>query len=57
MKKFIAVFEVPDDYKPKRFKASDNVDGWFYNSLGHLISVPSSLKEIKKGEETDERKN
>lgn len=56
MKKFIAVFEVPDDYKPKRFKTSDNVDGWFYNELGHLISVPASLKELK-GEDADERKS
>lgn len=50
MKKYIAIFEVPDNYEPKRFKATNNVDGWFTNSEGFLTSVPSSLKEIREGD-------
>ena len=43
MKRYIAVFEVPDDYKPADF--ADTADGWFEDEKGNLIQIGVKLIE------------
>lgn len=48
MKKYIAVFEVPDGYKPTDFL--ENADGWFTDEEGNRCTVGTKLEEAKQGE-------
>lgn len=45
MKKYMAVFEVPDEYTPRFLRAS-NADGWFKNEQGETIQVSANLQEV-----------
>ena len=45
MKYYIAKFAVPDEFKPKKFRNADNVDGWFVNKRGLMVSIPANLEE------------
>jgi hypothetical protein len=53
MKKYIAVFEVPDGYKPTDYL--ENADGWFTDEEGNRCTVGTKLEEAKQGEWIDER--
>lgn len=46
MKKYIAIFEVPDGYNP-RFDNCRSADGWFENDKGETMLVSVSLKEVE----------
>lgn len=48
MKKYIAVFEVPDGYKPTDFLS--NADGWFTDEEGNRCTIGTKLEEAKEGE-------
>ena len=48
MKKYIAVFEVPDGYKPTDYL--ENADGWFTDEEGNRCTVGTKLEEAKEGE-------
>lgn len=48
MKKYIAVFEVPDGYKPTDYL--ENADGWFTDEEGNRCTVGTKLEEAKQGE-------
>lgn len=48
MKKYIAVFEVPDGYKPTDYL--ENADGWFTDEEGNRCTVGTKLEEVKQGE-------
>lgn len=48
MKKYIAVFEVPDGYKPTDYL--ENADGWFTDEEGNRSTVGTKLGEAKQGE-------
>lgn len=50
MKYYIAKFEVPDGFTPKMFLNAENVDGWFVNDKGALVSIPSVLERQKEDE-------
>ena len=56
MKYYIAKFAVPDDFKPKTFKNSKNVDGWFTNKKGLMVSIPASLQVDKTATKEDKAK-
>ena len=45
MKKYVAVFEVPDGFKP-RFNSGNNADGWFENEKGETIQVSVNPREV-----------
>jgi len=46
MKKYIAVFEVPDGFYP-RFNNCGNADGWFKNDEGETMQASVDLKEVE----------
>lgn len=48
MKKYIAIFEVPDDYNPADF--IDTADGWFTDENGETQNVGTKLEEAKQGD-------
>ena len=46
MKKYIAIFEVSDGYKPSDFV--DTADGWFTDENGDTQAVGTKLEESKQ---------
>lgn len=46
MKKYIAVFEVPDGYTPTDYL--ENADGWFTDEEGNRCTVGTKLEEVKE---------